>query len=195
VCLLPFLQACTQKWPHIPVVLLLQPSTKRAINECLDNHSSFEIIDLGSEISKVGSILRGIVLKKNKLRVLPVLKRCKQTRSPLFQQALEHIVQGFQRIRSPSEVYDAINPPMAKEVFRRRFEQEVGISPKKLILELRLQYAAHLISTTSLAIKQIAGIVGFDDCYQFSKAFRFHTGDSPTGYRKGSSLNSRQAKG
>jgi YesN/AraC family two-component response regulator len=53
------------------------------------------------------------------------------------------------------------------------------------LTELRIQAACEYLDTTSLAIKEIAAILGYEDPYYFSRAFAKCTGQSPMKYREG----------
>lgn len=60
----------------------------------------------------------------------------------------------------------------------RRFSQEYGVSPKRYILERRLQKARMLVETTDEPIGLIGASLGFPDPQAFSRAFRRHVGCS-----------------
>lgn len=65
-----------------------------------------------------------------------------------------------------------------------RFKQELGLSPKRFLLELRLKKAKELLLQTHDPINIIASSVGFSDSLSFSKFFKKMTGYAPTEYRK-----------
>ena len=67
---------------------------------------------------------------------------------------------------------------------RRQFQQTLGIPPYEWILQARIRRARRLLVTTTLRIKEIAGQVGFDDPFQFSRTFNQRTGSSPREFRK-----------
>lgn len=68
--------------------------------------------------------------------------------------------------------------------FRRLFFQVLGMSPKRWLLERRLQKAALLLTQTDLPIKVIADQCGFDDLSHFHRLFRHRFGQSPAQYRR-----------
>jgi AraC-like DNA-binding protein len=67
---------------------------------------------------------------------------------------------------------------------RRHFQQALGMPPYEWILQARIRRARRLLATTTLRVKEIAGQVGFDDPFQFSRAFRLRTGSSPRRFRQ-----------
>ena len=67
---------------------------------------------------------------------------------------------------------------------RRQFRQTLGLPPYEWILQARIHRARQLLTTTTLQVKEIAGLVGFDDPFQFSRTFTQRTGASPRQFRK-----------
>lgn len=67
--------------------------------------------------------------------------------------------------------------------FSRKFTQKVGVSPKRYIIDKRIERAKELLLSTDAKIFEIANSVGFDDQFYFCKIFKKYTNESPTGYR------------
>ena len=68
--------------------------------------------------------------------------------------------------------------------FRKQFTQIYGMSPKKYILLMRINYAKELLDINELSIRQISEDVGFGDIYSFSKTFRREVGCTPSEYKR-----------
>lgn len=64
----------------------------------------------------------------------------------------------------------------------RRFVKRYNMSPKRFLLEYRIQRACVLLSTTSCSIQEISNSVGFEDPFYFSRAFKEIKGMSPRQY-------------
>lgn len=73
--------------------------------------------------------------------------------------------------------------PMGYSAFRRAFKEQMGVSPNKYHMNLRLDKARDLLESTSLRINEIAAATGFDSLFYFSKVFKKKTGCSPRAYR------------
>jgi len=67
----------------------------------------------------------------------------------------------------------------------RRFRAEVGQTPLKYHLSLKLVLAQRLLQTTTATVKEIAARTGFEDPLYFSRVFRKAVGVSPRGFRTG----------
>lgn len=65
-----------------------------------------------------------------------------------------------------------------------RFTRIKGISPTKLIIQLRLNQARELLTQTDMRLKDIAEAVGYYDVSYFSRVFKEREGISPGSYRK-----------
>ena len=68
--------------------------------------------------------------------------------------------------------------------FRRMFRHYTGLSPCQYFLQLKLIKAKELLRETSLSIKQISVITGFESQYYFSKYFKKKIGISPSQWRR-----------
>lgn len=67
--------------------------------------------------------------------------------------------------------------------FRKAFKEYVGTSPSKYMLELKLNEAKLLLSTTPQSVKQISFALNFDNQDYFATFFKKRTGYTPIEYR------------
>lgn len=74
---------------------------------------------------------------------------------------------------------------MSYDNFRRRFKNQLGISPHQYLLQVKIDRAKELLLFTDSEVKDIAQQVGFPDPYYFSKVFKDKTGVSPLRFRTG----------
>ena len=68
--------------------------------------------------------------------------------------------------------------------FKRDFQHLFGTTPGKWLLEKRLSYARHLLSTTQSTINEIAFESGFETVSHFSRAFKERFGSPPSALRQ-----------
>lgn len=66
----------------------------------------------------------------------------------------------------------------------RRFRTATGSSPVEFLLNLRLERAREILSTTDRRITDVAFDSGFRDSNYFTRRFKRHTGLSPRAYRQ-----------
>ncbi len=68
--------------------------------------------------------------------------------------------------------------------FSRKFTAKVGISPKKYILQKRVERAKELLRIPDTSILEISNSVGYEDPFYFCRIFKKITRFSPSEYRK-----------
>lgn len=68
--------------------------------------------------------------------------------------------------------------------FTKQFHKIYGTTPIQYIQNLKMNEAKLLLEQTSYTLSEIASSIGFPDLFSFSKAFKKHSGISPTQYRK-----------
>ncbi|APU70479.1 AraC family transcriptional regulator [Companilactobacillus crustorum] len=68
----------------------------------------------------------------------------------------------------------------------RLFKKETGISLKSYILNMKIDYAKYLLTSTTMQISEIAEKSYFSDDKQFLHTFKKKTGTTPSKYRKAS---------
>jgi len=67
--------------------------------------------------------------------------------------------------------------------FVRQFVGSMGVAPSSYVLDRRMQLAERLLLATDETIGSIAATCGFADGNYFAKAFRRHSGITPSAYR------------
>ncbi|AVR00236.1 hypothetical protein OBCHQ24_14875 [Oceanobacillus iheyensis] len=84
---------------------------------------------------------------------------------------------------SLKEVADkiSIHPNYLSEVIRKK----TGKSYLELLTDLRIKKAVDYLTYTSISIKEIAQLVGYNDSKYFTKIFKGHYNMTPTQYRNG----------
>lgn len=98
-----------------------------------------------------------------------------------IQNSINYINENFKNAQLT--IGEIANKSFISEVyFRKLFKKQFGVSPQKYITNLRLQYAAGLISTGYLCLKEVADKSGYNDYKYFSTEFKKAFGLSPSQY-------------
>jgi AraC family transcriptional regulator, transcriptional activator of pobA len=88
----------------------------------------------------------------------------------------------FARHHDAGHYADALGVPPA--ALSRALSEVTGRSTKELVTDRVMLEAARLLRFTDLTVGEVAHRAGFSDPLYFSRAFKRHTGDAPTDYRR-----------
>ncbi|WP_411147761.1 GlxA family transcriptional regulator [Streptomyces sp. A30] len=92
---------------------------------------------------------------------------------------------ALERLGDPLTLADlAGHARMSLRTFARRFNEEVGLSPGRWLIQQRLSRARHLLEASDLSVDQIAGQVGFATGASLRQHLHASIGVSPQAYRR-----------
>ncbi|MEU6258435.1 helix-turn-helix domain-containing protein [Streptomyces sp. NPDC047043] len=92
---------------------------------------------------------------------------------------------ALERLDEPLALSDlAAHARMSLRTFARRFNEEVGLSPGRWIVQQRVARARHLLESSDLSVDQIAGHVGFATGASLRQHLHAAIGVSPQAYRR-----------
>ena len=83
---------------------------------------------------------------------------------------------------------------LSKSYFCRVLKDELGCTFTEYVSRLRIEKSKTLLATSSFAISDIAGIVGFDDQSYFTRIFKKQVGVAPGKYRETFSRRAKSEK-
>ena len=58
----------------------------------------------------------------------------------------------------------------------RLFNEKYGVSPKRYIIQLKINYASDLLKSGQYSVSEVAEMSGFEDLYFFSRQFKEYIG-------------------
>ncbi len=96
--------------------------------------------------------------------------------------AFEYIVKNFNKDIQNDDLSALTG--LSTTYFRKLFCEVYGISPIAYTHNLRIKKAKEMLQCDYGSITDIALSLGYNNIYEFSKAFKKHTGISPTQYAK-----------
>lgn len=95
---------------------------------------------------------------------------------------LWHLVNAS--VGAPADFQRRLHDLPNYDSLRHGFKRAFGCPPREMMLRLRIQHAKNLLLESNLSIKAIADRCGYQRQHEFARAFRKHTGVSPTTWRK-----------
>lgn len=98
-----------------------------------------------------------------------------------IQDALNFINSNYMNSITVQEIADYVN--LSRSYLYKMFIKNLGISPQKYLINLRMYKATLLLKSTKLPIGEVANSVGYSDSLLFSKTFSKHFSMSPLHYR------------
>ncbi|MBA2479507.1 MAG: helix-turn-helix transcriptional regulator [Planctomycetes bacterium] len=97
-------------------------------------------------------------------------------------EVLTHIGENLHRPLPVSEL--ARTMALSPARFHSVFKDAIGSAPRDYVRVARMQRARQLLLHAELSVAEVAERVGFQDQFQFSRAFKQVVGISPLGYRQ-----------
>ena len=98
-----------------------------------------------------------------------------------IQDALNFINSNYMHSITVQEIADYVN--LSRSYLYKMFIKNLGISPQRYLINLRMYKATLLLKSTKLPIGEVANSVGYSDSLLFSKTFSIHFSMSPLNYR------------
>ena len=98
-----------------------------------------------------------------------------------IQDALNFINSNYMHSITVQEIADYVN--LSRSYLYKMFIKNLGISPQRYLINLRMYKATLLLKGTKLPIGEVANSVGYSDSLLFSKTFSKHFSMSPLNYR------------
>lgn len=72
---------------------------------------------------------------------------------------------------------------LSEYYFIRVFCDAIGMTPRKYIIRVRLDYAKYLLKTTALSVMEIGLMIGYSSESMFCASFKKHVGATPSEFR------------
>lgn len=147
--------------------LTLLNGFNKIIEKIKGEHPSYQQQAAGRVMNILGEILA--IVKNQNFEGKNIEKSIKKAQFDIREQLDQSInLQDFARSYHMSYSY-----------FRKLFKTYTGLSPAQYHLQLRLQRARDLLTSTDRSVKEIAFSLGFESQFHFSKIYKKKFGFSP----------------
>jgi len=100
---------------------------------------------------------------------------------PIVQDGLTYLQRNISNHVSTRQLCTHLG--VSKTHLNRLFSEHLGLSPQKYAISIRMAWARQMLENSARSVKEISGIVGYDDPLYFSAQFKKHAGMSPSVYR------------
>ena len=157
----------------------LQPIL-RNIQEILDLHELSDANTLFRE-SCLLRIVGGLIQYRRQLLPSDAAGRKTQQPKVYVTDAVSYIKSHYADKISVSGIAEFLG--ISRAYLNKAFQQELGMSVQRFLIDYRMHSAANLLYNSEMSIQQISEAVGYEDQLTFSKAFKRKFGVSPTCYR------------
>ncbi len=104
------------------------------------------------------------------------------TDEPAISRIIDYMNSNINKSLHLQHISEKLN--ITNDYLIRYFKKQTGYTPMDYFINLKIQKACYLITTTDKAICDISAELGFNNPYYFSRIFKNKTGYSPSEYRK-----------
>lgn len=102
---------------------------------------------------------------------------------PVIQKVYEYIRLHLHEPLKPEDI--AVQVRLSPSQLNRILKKHAGLTTMEYVLQLRMEVAQLMLSTSSQSIREIARLTGYPVQSHFSHAFQRYTGQAPSQYRQG----------
>ena len=145
---------------------------------CPEVHPIFEEMKRAGELQEG----RGAFFNARIWDLIAVLQSKKAPKKDSIDLAIDLINAHYTEGLTVQQLADILH--LSRGHFTLLFKKKFGIPPQQYLIEMRLDQAANLMQNEGYSPSAAAFSVGYNDVYQFSKAFKKHFGISPRNYIK-----------
>lgn len=152
------------------------------INNCLKEMLKAENIKAGRDTYLRGYLYLILSQHIEKTGHLLHIDKAVDLKELYVRKALDFIERNYDKKVAVEDIADTVG--VDSKYLWRLFKLILGISPVKVLLNIKVEKACQLMDNPELSIADISRSVGYEDALQFSKMFKKIKGSSPSYYRK-----------
>lgn len=181
------LQQTRLQHPSLPM-LVLSDKLSAAFTEQMSRLGIWDCLINPVSASELNACVEAFAhfCQQRRLGALPDTSPCKPTRQPRTQAACEYVAQHYASEVRLNVVASLCH--LSESEFSRCFKKENSVTFSEYLMHLRLRKARDLLAEPAMQVKNVAFEVGFNDVSYFARAFRRHTGITPSDYQRNAGI-------
>ncbi len=174
--------ALFRRYPVAPVVPLAEPRAFSALFDPLlrawEGPSAFRDV----QVSALTLQILALVLESWEASGSPPRPPALMTAQDRFSGLIVYLSQHLDRklVRDDIAAFAHLQPNHLDRAFRQAY----GVAPMRMLRDLRLQRARHLLESSDHTVAAVAEMCGFEEAGYFTRVFRRATGRTPGEYRR-----------
>lgn len=141
-----------------------------------------EMFKVHGEVNLYSNTLINIMFTQ--MYIQAITDNLNEEKLSLSNMAFNNILKDFESIYYKSanlaEVAEKHN--ISERTLRTLFIKNIGLSPKKYQIKLRMRQAVKLLQSPKISVKEVAYMLEYDTPFQFSRDFKNYYGMSPLNY-------------
>ncbi len=174
-----FISDLRRVYPDVPLLILRRESIRDLPEEPI--HGEFILSEKPSDDCEIVQSLR---------KILP-LPACKHTHKEQTYDVVREVIQVItENYSDPALDLNCVarRLPMSPARLSRILNQNVGVSFRQLLRNIRIEEAKRMLASRRYSVKEVAARVGFTDSHYFSRSFKKITGFNASEYKALESL-------
>ena len=164
-----YLSELRRIYPTIPVLILRRENVcSDELEECIRGEFILSDLNDNSDYEIV-----------NSLRSIMPLPTCPHLHKGYTYNTVREVIRILSKMYSdPGLDLDKVAKelPMSRKRLSRILNQQVGISFRQLLRDMRIEEAKRILTSRQFSVKEVALRVGFSDSHYFSRSFKESTG-------------------
>ena len=166
----------------------VEPLMLSIVNELKEKNSNYESLIM----LKISELLIYVTRQKSANLNLPTTMTADTAKHKMVKQVANYIVSNLNKVDSLHSLSEHFY--VSKCYLSRTFKEVTGFTVHEYININRIRQAQKLLSTSSLSIREITEIIGFESVTYFERVFKKYTETSPLKYRKKHILINQKAR-
>lgn len=156
---------------------------EKKLVQCIDHILSAHELTYSNQLNRQIQLLTFLstLIQERENNTTELLSRADYSQQSYVTFTMNYIEQNYQMNITINDICSKLG--ITRSYLTKLFKNVLHTSPYDYLLNVRIDKAISLLKYTTLPIKEVAALVGYQDPLVFSKTFKKKTGISPISYR------------